>query len=276
MSDSNVRFSTEESDAFIERLKSIISTESLSSFAKRCGFGESLLRKYLNGAVPGIDKAIAIAEKNGRTVEWLLTGDWPEYKSDLRRALEYASVDPSEIIKNFTGIDIVNKESPALVLPIDRKDVLKQNQDDYSHTLYIEHYPDVRAAAGSGQVAPTDQVMVRVAINADEWRRRFGLNHKNIKLITVYGDSMKPTLSHGDQVFVDISCTGFIDDAIYAVQQGELTRIKRIKLRFDGSIEVRSDNEKNGFNPETYNKLEAADFHVIGRVIPYKFGKFEI
>lgn len=150
---------------------------------------------------------------------------------------------------------------------------LNQNQADYQHTLYIEHYPDVRAAAGTGQVTPTDQVMVNVAINADELRT---LSHKSIKLITVYGDSMKPTLSHGDQVFVDISCTNFIDDAIYAVQQGDLTRIKRIKLRFDGSIEVRSDNEKNGFTTETYNMLEAADFHVIGRVIPYKFGKFEI
>lgn len=150
---------------------------------------------------------------------------------------------------------------------------MMQDSADYQHTLYIEHYPDVRAAAGSGQVTPTDQVMVNVAINADELR---ALNHKNIKLITVYGDSMKPTLSHGDQVFVDVSCTNFIDDAIYAVQQGDLTRIKRIKLRFDGSIEVRSDNEKNGFSTETYNKLEAADFHVIGRVIPYKFGKFEI
>lgn len=112
-SDSNVRFSQEETDAFIKRLKSIISTESLSSFAKRCGFGESLLRKYLNGAVPGADKIIAIAKSNGKTVEWLLTGDWPESKSDLRRVVEYASIDPSEIVKNFTGIDIINRDYPS-------------------------------------------------------------------------------------------------------------------------------------------------------------------
>lgn len=119
MSDSNVRFSQEQSDAFIVRLKSVISTESLSSFANRCGFGESLLRKYLNGAIPGADKVTAIAEKNGRTVQWLLTGDWPEHKSDLRRALEYASIDPSEIVKNFTGIDITNKKYPGELATIE-------------------------------------------------------------------------------------------------------------------------------------------------------------
>lgn len=142
-------------------------------------------------------------------------------------------------------------------------------------TIYIESYPEVRGAAGVGQVTPTDQVIVKMAVNAADWRNYVGLDHRHIKLIAVHGDSMKPTLSHGDQVLVDTACHNFVDDAIYAIQQGDLTRFKRIKLRLDGSIEVKSDNEKEGFKLETYSATEAAEFQLIGRVIPFKFGRFD-
>lgn len=251
----------------------------LKEFAPKVGVSNNTLATYELGTVlPDIEFLINFAEITGVEFDELLNlriEASPATQGDIEKASNYfisnaqRHLKIEQSLKNQIDNYNINDQ-------LKKMQSLNQDNSDYSHTLYIEHYPDVRAAAGSGQVAPTEQVMVSVAINADEWRRRFGLNHKNIKLITVYGDSMKPTLSHGDQVFVDIGCTSFIDDAIYAVQQGELTRIKRIKLRFDGSIEVRSDNEKNGFNPETYNKLEAADFHVIGRVIPYKFGKFEI
>lgn len=154
----------------------------------------------------------------------------------------------------------------------------KQNSQKYGvdDAIYIESYPDVRGAAGTGQLTPTDQVMVKIAVNAADWRNYVGLDHKHIKVIAVHGDSMKPTLSHGDQVLVDTACHSFVDDAIYAIQQGELTRFKRIKLRLDGSIEVKSDNDKEGFKVETYNSTEAAEFKLIGRIIPFKFGRFDL
>lgn len=148
---------------------------------------------------------------------------------------------------------------------------LAKNQD----AIYIESYPEVRGAAGTGQVTPTDQVIIKLAVNAADWRNYVGLDHRHIKVVAVHGDSMKPALSHGDQVLVDTACNRFIDNDIYAIQQGDLTRFKRIKLRLDGSIEVKSDNEKEGFKLETYTAEEAAEFKLIGRVIPFKFGRFD-
>lgn len=141
--------------------------------------------------------------------------------------------------------------------------------------VYIEHYLDVRASSGPGQAVPTDQMVLQVAINAKDFRDYIGMSPKNIKIITNYGDSNKPTINHGDQVLVDITCHSFIDDALYVIQQGENLRIKRIKLRLDGSIEVKSDNVKD-FSPEFYKPEEAAEFKVIGKVLPFKFGKFDI
>lgn len=144
-----------------------------------------------------------------------------------------------------------------------------------SDTIHIEHYVDVRASSGPGQAVPTDQIVMQVAINAKDFRDYIGMSPKNIKIITNYGDSNKPTINHGDQVLVDITCRSFIDDALYVIQQGDNLRIKRIKLRLDGSIEVKSDNVKD-FSPEFYKPEEAAEFNVIGKVLPFKFGKFDI
>lgn len=151
----------------------------------------------------------------------------------------------------------------------------EQNDDHQSDSIYIEHYTDVRAAAGIGQITPTDAVSINIAINAADWQSYIGLSTKHLKIISVYGDSMKPTLQHGDQILVDTACHTFIDDALYVIQQRDNLRVKRIKLRLDGSIEVKSDNNIE-FSPEIYTAGEAADFRIIGKVLPFKFGRFDL
>lgn len=190
-----------------------------------------------------------LAEATGRTAEWWLSDQ--DDPTESSKSIEYKPRDRAN-------------ESPnpeARQLPVD---------------LYIDNYVEVRAAAGHGQLTPTDQLVLQLKVNAADWRRYVGLDHKHVKIITVHGDSMKPTLSHGDQVMVDTACSNFIDDTIYCIQQGDNLRFKRIKLQLDGKVIVKSDNEIEGFPPEIYTAEEAANFHVIGRVIPLKFGWFEI
>lgn len=190
-----------------------------------------------------------LAEATGRTAEWWLSDQ--DDPTEGEHNTEYKPRDRAS-------------EPPkpeARQLPVD---------------LYIDNYVEVRAAAGHGQLTPTDQLVLQLKVNAADWRRYVGLDHKHVKIITVHGDSMKPTLSHGDQVMVDTACSNFIDDTIYCIQQGDNLRFKRIKLQLDGKVIVKSDNEIEGFPPEIYTAEEAANFHVIGRVIPLKFGWFEI
>lgn len=144
-----------------------------------------------------------------------------------------------------------------------------------AETVFIEPYVDVHGATGAAQVAPADQIILNLAVNDAEWRTYAGLKSKRIKVITVYGDSMKPTLQHGDQVLVDTACNRFNDDAVYLIQQDNVLRLKRIKLKLDGSIEVKSDNN-HGFCTEIYSKEEAATFTVVGKVLPFKFGRFDL
>ena len=64
------------STLFAARLKQIIGENSVSQFAKKCGFAESMLRKYLLGSsVPGADKLVRMAQAAGVSLRWLATGE---------------------------------------------------------------------------------------------------------------------------------------------------------------------------------------------------------
>lgn len=234
-------------NSFIERLKYVIGNEDYTPWAENHNLSPVTVLGWFNGASLYPKSWDKLVSATGIAKDWWLNGQ-SEPKYDLM-------VD-NQIFELKT----------------------KQNNQKYNveDTVYIESYPEVRGAAGVGQVTPTDQVIVKMAVNAADWRNYVGLDHRHIKIVAVHGDSMKPALSHGDQVLVDTACHSFVDDAIYAIQQGDLTRFKRIKLRLDGSIEVKSDNEKEGFKLETYTAEDAAEFKLIGRVIPFKFGRFDL
>lgn len=59
---------------FKERLTKVIGDRSVLSFAKECGMSDSLVRKYLAGTLPGLDKLVVMAEVAGVSVQWLATG----------------------------------------------------------------------------------------------------------------------------------------------------------------------------------------------------------
>jgi phage repressor protein C with HTH and peptisase S24 domain len=60
---------------FSARLKEAIGDRSVLSFAKECGFSDSLVRKYLSGSLPGLDKALVMARVAGVSLEWLAMGE---------------------------------------------------------------------------------------------------------------------------------------------------------------------------------------------------------
>jgi hypothetical protein len=140
--------------------------------------------------------------------------------------------------------------------------------------VYIDNYVEVRGSCGSGQYVD-DETVVKMRVDADWLRKRVGNNFSHIKIASVHGDSMKPTLAPGDLVLVDTSCDRFIDDAIYAIQQDGHLRFKRIQLKLDGSIIVRSDNPVNK-DPEHYTAEEAQYFKVVGMVIPLEPDRFKV
>ncbi|MGK7908884.1 MAG: S24 family peptidase [Synechococcus sp.] len=85
---------------FAGRLKQAIGEEAVYAFGRRAGLSDTSLRSYLKGAaVPGIDKAVAMAETAGVELQWLVTGE-----GDMREGSNE---------QDFIGIPLVDAEVSA-------------------------------------------------------------------------------------------------------------------------------------------------------------------
>lgn len=78
----------DEGNRLALRIAEVVGDKSVSAFAKECGFGESLLRKYLAGAQPNAANLVAIAQAGGVTVDWLAMDRLPKFASELRELLK--------------------------------------------------------------------------------------------------------------------------------------------------------------------------------------------
>ncbi len=89
-----------------------------------------------------------------------------------------------------------------------------------------------------------------------------------LKMITVIGSSMSPTINHGDKVFINKFAKDeeIYNSVMYLVVYNNRTYIKRIQINpVDGKIRLISDNNK--YETFEIQKSEYKDFKVIGRVI---------
>ena len=82
------------------------------------------------------------------------------------------------------------------------------------------------------------------------------VEHYHLKMITGWGQSMTPTIKHGDPLLVDISIKEFIGDGIYFFSYQGFQYIKRLQMKGKTKFKMISDNKKHSaediFTDETY------------------------
>jgi len=89
---------------------------------------------------------------------------------------------------------------------------------------------------------------------------------KNIQALNVTGDSMEPTFSDSDIVFVNREKTNLQRGGIFTIRTEAGVFIKRIQKRIDGKLDIISDNDV--YSTQTLSPL---DVEVIGKVVS-RFG----
>jgi SOS-response transcriptional repressor LexA len=144
-------------------------------------------------------------------------------------------VPPTDIRPNFdvmlTGV-LASKEDPSATIQSDLINIPKLS---------------VRASAGNGVMQMEVEYQVGTIQVPEFWLRKniTCTSFKNLRTITVFGDSMFDTLHDGDLVFVDVGVREIDRDGIYVVTlDGELF-IKTFERRpTEGVVWMRSDNRK--------------------------------
>lgn len=115
---------------------------------------------------------------------------------------------------------------------------------------------DRQLSAGPGSDLPEEDT-AKGLMPVPPYLSRYG---KNIKALTVEGDSMYPTLRRGDMVVCD-SC-GWSGEGVYAVRMNGRGFVKRVTQR-PGKLVLLSDNPKY---PPHEESEDSQEIEIVGRV----------
>lgn len=187
--------------------------------------------------MPHKAQLLRLAQATGISEEWWRNGSLPPPTSGISISTESV---PSETNPDLVNIPCLNVKASA----------------GYGNHVYEER------VVGHFQVS---RAWVRNVLNCDPGK---------VHIIFVDGPSMEPTLEDGELVLIDRRCEKFDNDAVYAIQFDGQLRIKRVQLRWDGTVVIKSDNPK--FEPDILTQEQADQLHVIGKVLPWKFGKYRL
>ena len=90
-------------------------------------------------------------------------------------------------------------------------------------------------------------------------------DYRSLVSIQAEGDSMEPTIRDGDVLIVDTSVTDVENSRVYIVDVNSKLLVKRIQLRLDGSLTIKSDNPR--YEPETILPSDQSPIRIVGQVI---------
>ncbi len=219
-----------------ERLTALMADKGLSQaeLARMIGVKQPSIFKILSGQTLNPKNILEIATALNVDPHWLKTGE--------------GDPDPS-----YRIVEVSEPQNPNTV----RIDIL-----------------DVEASAGNGAyLSPTEQGLLSQEFDLTFFRQQFGrADAKHLKLITVKGDSMAPTLESGDLLYVDISENYFAADGLYVFTFDGQTFIKRLQ-KVGKEMLVISDNPT--YKEWTFTQDD--DVFIHGRVIfsmPMKWRKW--
>lgn len=162
-----------------------------------------------------------------------------------------------ERYRDIWGVDLnwlVTGEEPEAKVPTSN-----------SSFAFLPFYEDVQAAAGHGAAVISDAAHSVIGF-ARDLLRESGASPQTCTVIRAVGDSMMPTIPEGAFLVVDHSQREIVaNGSIMVIGVDDDLLVKRIRRRFDGSVELISDNSI--YAPETLDPAALQQLRVIGRVV---------
>jgi phage repressor protein C with HTH and peptisase S24 domain len=202
------------------------------SVAKIAGVTSETVRRWRAGDRIPLEAAARLAHAAGVNMDWLATGEGPRDRASHRPASPGLAGQPAAFGE---GGDFVA----------------------------VARY-DVRLSAGAGAAAGRLKVVDRIPFPLDRLRRILGRSSaEGAAMVEVVGDSMQPTIGHGDLVMVDTFDTAGREGLFALVVDDDLV-VKRVQ-KIDNGIEVISDNPAYG--ARRFSGDRADQVRLIGRVV---------
>ncbi|EIJ72160.1 XRE family transcriptional regulator [Pasteurella bettyae] len=193
-----------------ERLKFLLNEKGLTQeeFANLIGITQPSVFKILNGQTKNPTKIYEIATALGVNIDWLKTG-----KGEPNLSQEVSAMTSEPDNDHAHRIDVLDVDAAASTDGI--------LNVDYPEIIQSIWFSDV----GVGQILGRKST-------------------QGVHIIRVPTDSMMPTISPRDLVFIDTNINQFISDGVYVFKLNGHTFIKRLQRLPDGSLRASSDNKQ--------------------------------
>lgn len=213
------------------------------SLAKNSGVSYGGIQAYERGQIPKGDNLLKIARVLGCSMDWLMTGE-----NFIGRPGEMPEVRQ----RNPSYLEVVKSGHLSIPLP-----------DLDPETAVSIPKIEARLTPGTGSLTVGNQAIGYYFFRKD-WLRSIG-NPKDLVLLEVVGDSMKPTLEEGDSVMVDLARKSISGANIYAIGEGESILIKRVQPLVGGKAQIICDN-RDLYAPQEWD-LSQSPIPIIGQIV---------
>ena len=193
-----------------------------------------------------------------------------EIKSNrkLTELAEISGVEQSRLSRTLTknqqlGLDKVSKVLDAMGAKVVFPD--QRPEDDPVHDLCFVDLVKAKPCAGSGGLEADTTAKRKYSFHRTFIQRKGG-TPESMRLFNIEGDSMEPTLRHGDMVMVNESDNQVVSDHVYLVRYENELMLKRLVKKPGGVIELCSDNKIYSSRMAAPSD-ESLDFAVFGRMV---------
>ena len=203
-----------------------------------------------------------MAEKTGVSRNTLLAYEKGNSKPGVPFLDQFAKVTGAPLSTLLACLlsDIQSDDAQKIVQSLKAPMPSKVGGEDF---VMVPRY-DVQASAGAGVVIHSELIVDYLAFR-QEWVSRMGLHRQKLALIEVHGDSMEPALHNSDLILIDLRASELTVNGIYTIQHRGHLLVKRIQVKLDGTVIIKSDNP--AYEPEVLGPNEAEDLVVVGRVV---------
>jgi phage repressor protein C with HTH and peptisase S24 domain len=213
----------------VERLRDAIKlVGSARDAARLSGLPYGTLQGYIRGGELKLSNAASLARATGVRLEWLANGLGPMLadQSGEVATISAAATPPGHVL-----------------LPL----------------------LEARAAAGNHGGLRSDHLVDFIAFSESFLKQTLRRAPQNLALLTASGDSMDPTIRDGDVLLVDTSARDIQSSRVYVLSVSGALLVKRIQVRLDGSLIVKSDNA--AYDAEVLRAEDAGTLRILGQVV---------
>jgi Peptidase S24-like/Bacteriophage CI repressor helix-turn-helix domain len=248
----------------LQRVMYAWGVNNLPQLAVAIGIGENTVRNWHKRKRVPLEVIRQAANHSKRPIEWFL-----DDQKNLDQEANYSAKSPAPgyLEKSMSSpppgyIEDANRvESNRKPWP---QDYAEGNTQPYGIPVF-----DLGVSAGAGHgMQPGLQALdasIEVYFTPAYMRRHFGRSGNGFAMVYVKGDSMQPTLWDGDEIVVDTRVQRVDRDGIYVFMLRGDIKVKRMQVKLDGSLLVKSDN--HAYETEQVGVGQADTFQVQGRLV---------